>query len=97
MMAEERRPAQPNGQVKCRGRPDTDQQGRVTQTYQSLNKYTSCDRGRAAHTLLFARSHSNTNPGNGRRKFPQVAETNTPRLMDAAGKCLLYHESSRNG
>ena len=28
--------------------------------------------------------------------LPQVAETNTPRMMDAAGKCLLYHESRPN-
>ena len=25
-------------------------------------------------------------------RLPQVAETNTPRSMDVAGECLLYHE-----
>jgi hypothetical protein len=34
--------------------------------------------------------------GNGRRKLPQVAETNTPRMMDADGKSLLYYESRPN-
>ena len=28
--------------------------------------------------------------------LPQVAETNTPRLMDAVGECLLYYERRRN-
>jgi len=28
--------------------------------------------------------------------LPQVAETNTPRLMDAAGECLLYYEFRPN-
>ena len=26
------------------------------------------------------------------QRLPQVAEANTPRLMDVAGECLLYHE-----
>jgi hypothetical protein len=33
---------------------------------------------------------------NGCRKLPQVGETNTPRLMDAEGECLLYYEIRRN-
>jgi len=28
--------------------------------------------------------------------LPQVAETKTPRLMDAVGECLLYYERRRN-
>ena len=28
--------------------------------------------------------------------IPQVAETKTPRRMDAAGELLLYHESKPN-
>ena len=28
--------------------------------------------------------------------LPQVAETNTPRRMDAAGGCLLYYEYRQN-
>ena len=28
--------------------------------------------------------------------LPQVAETNTPRVMDATGTCLLYYEIRRN-
>ncbi|HEY9528390.1 MAG TPA: hypothetical protein VIR02_14955 [Anaerolineales bacterium] len=31
--------------------------------------------------------------GNGRRKLPQVADTETPRQVDAAGKCLVYDET----
>jgi len=30
------------------------------------------------------------------QSLPQVAETNTPRMMDAAGEYLLYYESRRN-
>lgn len=28
--------------------------------------------------------------------LPQVAEMNTPRLMDAAGECFLYYEFRQN-
>jgi hypothetical protein len=29
-------------------------------------------------------------------RLPQVAETNTPRLMDVTGECLLYHMICEN-
>ena len=46
--------------------------------------------------LLILNSPSNNTKRNGPLKLPQVAETNTPRMMDAAGEHLLYYEFSPN-